>query len=537
MENLRNTQANGEVKSNNAQIIEVSIDKLSVPLSHPRRNPGNLDNLQQSIRKIGMIEPLTVCKAEEDDRYMVIDGTRRLTVLAEFGWKAIPCIVLESMPLGRIAHVSFVKNMERKSLSPIEIALHIRSMQEKYGYTMRDLDVLGYGSQGLISKKVRLLDLPGPVKDKIESGELTAAHGYELGKLGTSKPQERMAKQALDFGWTAKRLGIAIDNFLQKDKAPPKEGVKIPAGDVPGVYFKDAKDMSELSAKSVHLIITSPPYCVGMEYEKGISYTSHWENMKAVMAEASRVLAPGGIVALNVGDIHNFKGAKGNNDFTQIQLVGNKYQSFLRKGQIYLTDLIIWVKAQNAYHSRNVSKRMSDKTRHTEYQIVHAHEPVYIFRKKGKREIPSEEIDLNSRISKDEWREWVPSIWEINHVRKANGHPATFPDELVNRLVRMFSFEGDTVLDPFLGSGTTVKVARELGREAFGYERELQYKPVIMKKLGIAEENPEAGSMVGYAKRSVSDEPLEQAIAKAEAAVASDLFEDDAEVKEPVPAA
>ena len=81
MENLSNTQANGEAQSNNAQIIEVSIDKLSVPLSHPRRNPGNLDNLQQSIRKIGMIEPLTVCKAEESDQYMVIDGTRRLTAL------------------------------------------------------------------------------------------------------------------------------------------------------------------------------------------------------------------------------------------------------------------------------------------------------------------------------------------------------------------------------------------------------------------------------------------------------------------------
>jgi len=536
MESLRNTQANGEVQSNNAQIIEVSIDKLSVPLSHPRRNSGNLDNLQQSIRKNGMIEPLTVCKAEEGDRYMVIDGTRRLTAVVEFGWKAIPCIVLESMPLGRIAHVSYEKNMQRKSLSPIEVALHIRSMQEKYGYTMRDLDALGYGSPGLISQKVRLLDLPGPVKDMIESGELTAAHGYELDELEDSKQQESIAKRAVNFGWTAKRLGIAVDKFLQKGKAP-KKGVKIPEGDVPGVYFKDAKDMSELPAKSVHLIVTSPPYCVGMEYEKGISYDEHWKNMKEVMAEASRVLVPGGIVALNVGDIHNFKGAKGKNDFTQIQLVGNKYQSYLRKGQIYLTDQIIWVKAQNAYHSRNVSKRLSDKTDHTSYQIVLSHEPVYIFRKKGNRDIPSKEIALNSRISKEEWTQWVPSVWTINHVRKSEGHPAIFPDELVCRLVRMFSFEGDLVLDPFLGSGTTVKVARELNREAIGYERELQYKPVIMKKLGIAEENPEAGSMAGYAKRSMNEEQIDKAVTEAEAAVASDLFEDDAEVEKPEPAA
>jgi len=100
----------------------------------------------------------------------------------------------------------------------------------------------------------------------------------------------------------------------------------------------------------------------------------------------------------------------------------------------------------------------------------------------------------------------------------------------------MFSYEGDTVLDPFLGSGTTVKVARELNREAIGYERELQYKPVIMKKLGIAEENPEAGSMAGYAKRSVSDEQLERADAKAEAAVKPEFFEGKGNVQEPVPA-
>ena len=69
------------------------------------------------------------------------------------------------------------------------------------------------------------------------------------------------------------------------------------------------------------------------------------------------------------------------------------------------------------------------------------------------------------------------------------GHPAIWPDRLATRLIRMFSYEGDLVLDPFLGSGTTVKVARELGREGIGYERELQYKPVIMERLGMVPED------------------------------------------------
>lgn len=513
---------------NNPQIIEVPIDQLSVPTSHPRRNAGDPDTLQKSIRRDGLIEPLTVCKSEDDRYYMVIDGTRRLTVLADFGWKSVPCIVLNPMPLGRIAHLSYEKNMERKSLSPIEIALHIRSMQEKYGYSLRELDALGYGSQGLISQKVRLLDLPAAVKARIEAGELTAAHGYELGKLEKAKQQERMAKQALDFGWTAKRLKTTILTFLDKGKSPIKERVRVPDSEIPGVYFKNAKDMSELAEESVHLVVTSPPYAVGMEFEKGISYAQHWENVKEVMGESSRVLVPGGVMALNVGDIHNYKGEKGNNKYTQIQLVGHKYQSFLRRHQVYLTDIIIWVKTTHA-QSKDISKAWSDKTPHTGYRMHISYDPVYIFRKKGDRDVPSEEIVLNSRITKKEWDQWASGVWMINRLRKMEGHPAIFPDELVYRLVRMFSYEGDTVLDPFLGSGTTVKVARELGREAIGYERETQYKSVIMKKLGITDGDSNTESMAGYAKQSISDVSPDQNTAREEAQVSSNLFNDESE--------
>ena len=197
------------------------------------------------------------------------------------------------------------------------------------------------------------------------------------------------------------------------------------------------------------------------------------------------MLVPGGIIALNVSDIHNFQGVKGNNDFTQVQLVGHKYQGFLRKHQIYLTDLIVWVKSTKAY-ARDISKAYSEKMPHTAYRIVISHEPIYIFRKKGERETPSEDVVLRSRISKAEWLDYATGVWMINRNHQNDGHPAIYPAELVSRLVKMFSYEGDTVLDPFLGSGTTVKVARELNREAIGYEREPQYKAVIMQKLGIA---------------------------------------------------
>jgi DNA modification methylase len=421
--------------------------------------------------------------------------------------------------------------MERRSLSPIEIALHLKSMREKYGYSLRDLEALGYGSPALISKKIRLLDLPAKVKDMIENAEITTAHGVALCKLANSQQQEKMAKRALDFGWPAKRLGIAIEKLVEKGNSGPKEKVSIPEGEIPGVYFKDAKDMSELPDKSVHLIVTSPPYSVGMEYEKGISYDEHWENMQAVMAESARVLVPGGVLALNVADIHNYKGPDGKAKKSQIQLVGHKYQSFLRRHQIYLSDIIIWVKRTYAV-SLDVSKAWSDKTPHTGYRILISHEPVYIFRKAGEREVPSEDVALSSGITRQEWDKWITGVWTINTVNKNDGHPAVYPDELAYRLIKMFSYEGDRVLDPFLGSGTTIKVARELGREAIGYEREIQYKTVIMQKLGLTEDTMQPDTMLGYSKKTIDLEELEQESIKSEAEVTSKLFEMEAEVFE-----
>jgi ParB/RepB/Spo0J family partition protein len=519
-----------ETKNNNPQIVELSIEQLTVPMSHPRRNSGDMENLQNSIRKNGLLEPLTVSKTEDGNSYMVIDGTRRLTVLVEFGMKTAPCMVLEMMPLGEIAHFSYEKNIERKSLTPIEIALHIKSMQDQYGYSMRELETLGYGSPSMISQKIKLLELSDPVKAMIEKGELTSSHGVVLVKLEKAKYQEKMAKQAHDFGWTAKRLELSIKRFLSKGKSAPTEEIAIPECEIPGVYFKDSRDMSELPDKSVHLIVTSPPYHVGREYEKGISYDEHWENMKEVMNEASRVLVPGGIMAINVADIYHFRGNKGNNDFSQIQLVGHLYQNMLRRHQIYLTDLIIWVKSTNS-HTLDMSKIFSDKTPHTGYRFLIKHDPVYIFRKKGERDVPSEEIALKSIITKAEWSQWTSGIWMIDHVRKMEGHPSIYPNELVYRLVKMFSYEGDTVLDPFLGSGTTIKVARELNRNGIGYERLTQYKPVIMKRLGITEKSSTDESTVEYVNKLIAETFVEQA----KADVAPEFFRGKGKILEMEP--
>jgi ParB/RepB/Spo0J family partition protein len=493
------------MKERKQELKEVRLEQLEVKY-HPRKDLGDIEKLQGSIKRDGLQEPLLVYEAGEG-RFAIIDGCRRFNAVQGLGWKVVPCLIKKDIEPAEAAHLSYVRNTEREGFNPIEIAGHLKAMRDTFGFSLRDLELKGYGTPPSIASKIKLLELPEVVQSQIREGKLTIAHGLSLLKLSNQKEMERMAKRVIDLDLTAKRTETQIDSYLAKGKKKePKAVVAVPESDIPGVYIKDAKDMSELPDKSVHLVVTSPPYYVGMEFEKGMTYAEHWENINAVMDECARVLVPGGIMALNVGDVHNFRGVKGKNDFTQIQLVGHKYQGFLRKHQIHLTDLIVWVKSGNAF-GREIFKAFSEKTPHTGYRIIINHDPVYIFRKKGERETPAEDVVLRSRLSKAEWSAWAAGIWKIERERKAEGHPSIYPEELVSRIVKMFSYEGDTVLDPFLGSGTTVKVAREMNREAVGYEREPQYKAVIMEKLGIApgeNQKQPAESMVEYAENALT---------------------------------
>ena len=253
------------------KIQEIAIEKIAVPLLHPRRNIGNLKSLEESIRKNGIMEPLAVCLGE-DGNYQIIDGSRRLTVIASFGMKTVPCLVREKLNEAQVCHLSFVKNHERQNLNAIEIATHIRTMKERFGYSLREMEALGYGSSASISNSLKLLDIAKSVQEMIVNGELSASHGTELSKLGTVKLQERMAKQVVDLEWSAKRTAARVTQIINKGKKEIVESVKVPEGDIPGVYFKDSRDMSELPNRCVHLIVSSPPYFVGIQFVGAVAF-------------------------------------------------------------------------------------------------------------------------------------------------------------------------------------------------------------------------------------------------------------------------
>jgi DNA modification methylase len=200
-----------------------------------------------------------------------------------------------------------------------------------------------------------------------------------------------------------------------------------------------------------------------------------------------------------------------------IQLAGHKIQSALRKHKVELVDRIIWF-VEDPDEQQELPATKYGEIYHAEYPFPIRHHSILIFRKQGDREHPSNEAAIQQRISEDEWQDWTTGIWRINHSEKGQ---QVLPDELVQRLVLMFSYNDDTVLDPYLGTGTTVKVARELGRKAVGYECDLKCKQVIMERLGMAPEVGDIDANIEQVRHHLGEDTAERQPKTTEAQVAS----------------
>ena len=473
---------------NNAQeagmkLVTLDINSLVKHPNHPRKDLGNLETLEASIRRDGLQEPPMVM-ASDQGNFLILDGVRRVEVAKRLGWKEMLCLVRENLNADLAAHLSYLKNIERMSLTPIEIAGHLKRMMDEFGYTLKDLELKGYGSPPTISAKLKLLELPQTVQVMIQKGEISPTHGVHLVKLPTAEEQERMAKRINNEELTVKRAEAQIERYLSKEKgAAYKPKVPVVHSKIPGVYFKDAGDMSEVPSGSVQLIVTTPDRLIRQEenFQMPAVTTKYWDGIRPVIEECSRVLVEGGVLAVVVPD--NVDIPYREEHWPEIQTVGHKYQSFLKKGKVKLTGQIIWDTGCLDQQLIRKSKTKFGELYHAEYPIRIHHRFINIFRKSGERAHPSNADMIQKRITEDEWVQWTRSIWAIE---AEAGNPDILPEELVRRLILMFTYEGETVLDPFLGTGTTVKVARELGRDAIGYEKDINYKPVIKDKLGPA---------------------------------------------------
>lgn len=257
------------------------------------------------------------------------------------------------------------------------------------------------------------------------------------------------------------------------------------------IVIGDSYNMNELKKESVQLIVTSPPYFnvknYGTENIGSIdNYANYLKSLRQVFQECFRVLAEGRYICVNISDVNS--GGK------KYHLHAHVMNLLQRIGFKYI-DNIIWKKpsARNTRNCSGASKRFGLLVQHPYpmyYYPNNTYEHILIFRK-GDFDYKklTQKIKEDSKIDiQHALKHWNNDIWEMMpETRK--GHPAMFPEALPKALIQLYSFRDETILDPFLGSGTTIKAAKELQRNSIGYEINKDYLELIKSKINY-QENP-----------------------------------------------
>lgn len=287
--------------------------------------------------------------------------------------------------------------------------------------------------------------------------------------------------------------------------------------------------MKKIKAETVALSLWSPPYFVGKEYEKDATYESWQKLLKDVVQLHQHALKPGGFLVINIADIlcfedenmpkiqalnvsrqkskvtrdmvlearekyprynkhqlaallgcseqtidrrlngNNIRGGKYQTQ-TRVKLVGGELEKYAYEAGLYLYDRRIWVKDPSWANSRWTSNTL---------KAVHEYEDLYVFWKPGEYTIDRAKLDDK------EWKEWgARGVWYIRSVRANDCHEAMFPLELAERIIRLYSTEGDVILDPFMGSGTSAIAALNTNRHFIGIEKEKAYVDLANERVG-----------------------------------------------------
>ena len=259
------------------------------------------------------------------------------------------------------------------------------------------------------------------------------------------------------------------------------------------IVFGDSRSLNKISDKSVQLIITSPPYWqlkdYGTEDQIGFndSYEEYINNLNLVWKECNRVLADGCRLCINIGDQFARSVYYGRYKVIPIRTEIIRFCESL--GMDYM-GAIIWQKT-TTMNTSGGGAIMGSFPYPRNGILKMDYEFILLFKKLGNSPKPTKEQKEMSAMTKEEWGQYFSSHWNFNGVKQM-GHIAMFPEELPKRLIKMFSFVGETVFDPFAGSGTTCLAAKNLGRNSIGYEINKEFAPIIHKKLGaeqIALEN------------------------------------------------
>ncbi|MDI6602341.1 MAG: site-specific DNA-methyltransferase [Thermoanaerobacteraceae bacterium] len=250
------------------------------------------------------------------------------------------------------------------------------------------------------------------------------------------------------------------------------------------IIFGDARNMSRIKNESIHLIITSPPYWQLKDYgsNEQIGYNDTYEeyinNLNLVWEEAYRVLHKGCRLCINIGDQFARSVYYGRYKIIPIRTEIIKFCETI--GFDYM-GAIIWQKVTTCNTSGGATV-MGSYPYPRNGILKLDYEFILIFKKPGNAPKVPKDIKEKSKLTKEEWNQYFSGHWNFPG-EKQDKHLAMFPVELPYRLIKMFSFVGDTVLDPFVGSGTTSLAAKLLQRNSIGYEINHDYLPIIKEKF------------------------------------------------------
>jgi len=245
------------------------------------------------------------------------------------------------------------------------------------------------------------------------------------------------------------------------------------------IIFSSSENMIEIPDNSLHLMITSPPYNVTKEYDKDLSLKEYLQLLRTVFSETYRVLVNGGRACVNIANLGR-RPYLPLSDFISAMMIDI---GFRMRGEI------IWNKGAGA----GVSMAWGSWQSASNPVLRDVHEYIMVFSKGSfMRKKPEKK---ENTISKEQFMEWTKSVWTINpESAKKVGHPAPFPIELHYRLIQLYTFKDDIILDPFMGSGTTAIAALQTERKYIGYESNPDYLKLaearitpykLQNKLGI----------------------------------------------------
>ncbi len=283
-------------------------------------------------------------------------------------------------------------------------------------------------------------------------------NGTQTSAFGVSKRENHNSEK-----FYSSKLYLSYET---EEAATYKEN-PVPVNFLNKIFCKSSEDMSELPNESVHLMVTSPPYNVGKEYDADLSLQEYLALLKNVLKETHRVLVTGGRVCINIANV-------GRKPYIPlhayiIQIMNDL--GFLMRGEI------IWDKSASAGTSTAWGSFQSA----TNPILRDVHEYILIF---SKEIFGRQKNGKKDTIEKDEFLEYTKSIWSFPAASARRiGHPAPFPIELPSRLIKLYTLEGDVVLDPFMGSGQTAVAAIKTGRYYEGYDINREYCLLAEKRI------------------------------------------------------